>query len=202
MEYPKPSMSVHAGARSPSFKSAMKPLWDYIYLGFWIAGLMAVGDLFAQHYSGAKDIKSIKWMRTARYASIGMGFIGPTIKYWFNIVHPWLVNQQRNYAFANLKEIVNVQLYLAPTLNLGVVFLSNLSKSDCAEYTEQGMREKYISVMESYYKFWPAVHMFSTFVIKPNSKLFFANIMAIWWFTYLSIQINECFEGCEYSSET
>lgn len=195
-------MNAHAGAPSPSLKSSLKPLWDYIFQGFWIACLMAVGDLFAQHYSGAKDIKSIKWMRTFKYASIGMGFIGPTMKYWLNIVHPWLAHQQRNYAFANLKEIVNVQLYLAPTLNLGVVFLSNLSKSDRAEDMEQGMREKYISVMESYYKFWPAVHMFSTFVIKPNSKLFFANIMAIWWFTYLSILLDECFEGCKHSGET
>uniref|UniRef100_A0A1A9VQ73 Mitochondrial inner membrane protein Mpv17 n=1 Tax=Glossina austeni TaxID=7395 RepID=A0A1A9VQ73_GLOAU len=195
-------MNAHAGVRSPSRKSSLKPFWDYIYQGFWIACLMAVGDLFAQLYSGAKDIKSIKWMRTVKYASIGMGFIGPTIKYWLNIIRPWLANQQQNYAFASLKGIVNVQLYLAPTLNLGVVFLSNLSKSDRAEDMGQGMREKYISVMKSYYKFWPAIHMFSKFLIKRNSRIFFHNIMAIWWFTYLSLLLDECSEGCKHSSET
>lgn len=170
--------------------SCFRSMWACLWESCCIALVMSVGDLLAQRCSGAKDLKSIKWMRTVKYASIGLCFIGPVMKCWFNIMHPWFQNQQ-NYRFADFKQVVNDQLYLPPMLNLGLVFLSNLSKSNSPEEMEKGIRDKYISIMKSHYAFWPGVQILGAFVVKPNARLLFANIMAIWWFTYVSIELNE-----------
>uniref|UniRef100_A0A1A9WB10 Mitochondrial inner membrane protein Mpv17 n=1 Tax=Glossina brevipalpis TaxID=37001 RepID=A0A1A9WB10_9MUSC len=150
---------------------------------------MGVGDLLAQHYSGVKDLNSVNWVRTAKYASIGLCFMGPALTYWSNIMHPWMC-VQRNRTTAVFKQIISDQIYLAPTLNLGLVSLSDLSDTNSYEEIEQRICEKYILVIKRHYAFWPAVQLFCTFVIQPNLQLFFANAIAIGWFGYMSTVLN------------
>uniref|UniRef100_A0A1A9ZBK6 Mitochondrial inner membrane protein Mpv17 n=1 Tax=Glossina pallidipes TaxID=7398 RepID=A0A1A9ZBK6_GLOPL len=145
-----------AAAQGPS-------MWACLWESCCIALVMSIGDLLAQRHSGVKDLKSIKWMRTFKYASIGLCFIGPVMKCWFNIMHPGFQNQQ-NCRFADFKQVVNDQLYLPPMLNLGLVFLTNFSKSNSPEEMEKGIRDKYISIMKSHYTFWPGVQILGAFV--------------------------------------
>uniref|UniRef100_A0A1A9WEV4 Mitochondrial inner membrane protein Mpv17 n=1 Tax=Glossina brevipalpis TaxID=37001 RepID=A0A1A9WEV4_9MUSC len=150
---------------------------------------MGLGDLLAQHYDGANSLNSIKWFRTVKYASIGFFFIGPALNYWSNIMHPWSC-LQRNRTFAVLKQIISDQIYLAPSLNLGLVFLSDILSANSYADTEKRICEKYIFVMKRHYVFWPAVQLFCTFAIQPNLQLLLANTLAVGWFAYLSIMLN------------
>ncbi|KAI9582108.1 hypothetical protein GQX74_011603 [Glossina fuscipes] len=171
------------------FKSSLKTLCNYFFGGCRTAFLMGAGDLLAQHYGGVKDLNSVNWVRTVKYATIGLCFMGPVLTYWSNIMHPW-VCLQRNRTSAVFKQIISDQIYLAPTLNLGLVCLSDFADANFFAEIEQHMCEKYIFVMKRHYAFWPAVQIFCTFVIQPNLQLFFANAIAIGWFAYLSTVLN------------
>lgn len=172
------------------FRHSFKTLCSYFFGGCRTAFLMGSGDLLAQNYGGAKNLRSINWIRTITYSSIGLLFIGPALTYWSNIMHPWSC-VQRNRTFAVFKQIISDQIYLAPSLNLGLVCLSDLTKENRNAGMERRICEKYMFVMKRHYVFWPAVQVFCTFVIQPSLQLFFANTIAIGWFAYLSIMLNK-----------
>uniref|UniRef100_A0A1A9UIQ7 Mitochondrial inner membrane protein Mpv17 n=1 Tax=Glossina austeni TaxID=7395 RepID=A0A1A9UIQ7_GLOAU len=172
-----------------SGKHSFKTLCSYFFGGCRTAFLMGSGDLLAQHYGGAKNLRSINWIRTITYSSIGLFFIGPALTYWSNIMHPWSC-VQRNRTFAVFKQIISDQVYLAPSLNLGLVCLSDITNENRYAGMERRICEKYMFVMKRHYLFWPAIQVFCTFVIQPSLKLFFANTIAIGWFAYLSIMLN------------
>uniref|UniRef100_A0A1A9ZMY8 Mitochondrial inner membrane protein Mpv17 n=1 Tax=Glossina pallidipes TaxID=7398 RepID=A0A1A9ZMY8_GLOPL len=137
-------------------RHSFKALCSYFFGGCRTAFPMGSGDLLAQHYGGAKNMRSINWIRTITSSSIGLFFIGPALTYWSNIMHPWSC-VQRNRTFAVFKQIISDQIYLAPSLNLGLVCLSDLTNENRYAGMERRIFEKYMFVMKRHYVFWSAV---------------------------------------------
>lgn len=162
-----------------------KPLLNHVMAGCRLAFIMGTGDLMAQRYRGLDNLQNVDWLRLSKFASIGLIFVGPTVTHWYRVINPILSMQTAPISVVS-RRILNDQMFLAPAVNIGLLSIPGIVKTESRDRVEQHIRGEYASLMTHHYTFWPAVQLFSSVFIHPHLQLIFIGSMAVAWFAYVS----------------
>lgn len=164
---------------------AVKPIINHVMSGCRLAFIMGSGDLMAQRYRGLDNLQNVDWLRTSKFASIGLLFMGPTVTYWYRVINPILSMQNAPITVVG-RRIFNDQVFLAPAVNIGLLSMPGVVRTESRDRVEQHISVEYASLMMHHYTFWPAVQLFSSVFIHPQLQLIFLGGMAVGWFAYVS----------------
>ncbi|XP_065365410.1 mpv17-like protein [Calliphora vicina] len=166
-------------------KSTIITIFHYVTGSCRIAFLMGAGDVLMQHYNGAKEIKHINWKRSAKFATIGLCFMGPILTYWKSLVSI-IVNASHSHTTRTLKQLFCDQIYLAPCINLGIITMSSVLENESVVELEKHISEYFPYIIKRHYMLWPGVQFFGSLCIQPTLQIGFANLFAVLWYAYLS----------------
>lgn len=167
-------------------KSTVRTIFHYVVGSCSTALLMGAGDVLIQYFNGVPELRKIDWQRTAKFSSIGFCFTGPVLTYWSSIVKSVVGVGKSHVLLATLKQLVCDQIFLAPSLNLGVVTLAGVMNYESMFEIEKRIAEDFPYIIKRHYMLWPAVQFFGKMCIQPSLQLLFANSIAIIWFALIS----------------
>ena len=169
-----------------SLKVTLRTIFHYVASSCRLAIFMGAGDVIMQTYNASnKDKKEIDWIRTIKFATIGLCFMGPVLTYWKSIVNKFIIVEQTRTARI-VQQMFCDQVYLAPCLNLGIITMSGLVEYESVTVIEKRIGEFFPCIIKKHYMLWPGVQFFGSKCIQPSLQVSFANTIAVMWYAYLS----------------
>ncbi|KNC33980.1 hypothetical protein FF38_10188 [Lucilia cuprina] len=176
---------------SGPLKLTIRTIFHYVASSCRLALFMGAGDVIMQNYNNTnKEMKQINWRRSAKFATIGLCFMGPILTYWKNIVGS-VVSVHNSYSGRILKQFLCDQIYLAPCINLGIITVKGVLENESIEEIEKSISVKFPLIIKRHYMLWPAVQFFGSLCIQPSLQIGFANCIAVLWYSYLSGILHE-----------
>ncbi|XP_077293471.1 mitochondrial inner membrane protein MPV17 [Arctopsyche grandis] len=176
-------------------------MWRSIRIASLQTGsLMAVGDLVAQTLvegrrpfspststSTSKSTPSVDWIRTVRFASIGVFLGGPALRLWYGALNKYIGSTGR---IVTLKKVVVDQCLFAPSFV--TIFISTQSALEGKTYREieNDLRANYIDIMKTNYCVWPWVQMTNFYFVPLQYQVLLVQSVALFWNTYISWKTN------------
>ncbi|EGU89103.1 protein SYM1 [Fusarium oxysporum f. sp. raphani 54005] len=146
------------------------------------AFLFATGDVTAQQLVEKKGVEKHDLVRTGRMALYGGFVFGPVATTWFAFLAR-RVNVPGNKKAEVLTRVACDQLGFAPVM-IGV-FLSSMATME-GKSAQERIDKAWWPALKANWMLWPAVQVINFSLIPLQYRLFFANIIAIGWNSYLS----------------
>ncbi|KAH7256426.1 protein SYM1 [Fusarium tricinctum] len=143
--------------------------------------LFVTGDVTAQQLVEKKGIQKHDFVRTGRMALYGGLVFGPVASNWFNFLARNV--NLRNKKAEVLARVACDQLGFAPVM-IGV-FLGSMATME-GKSAQERIEKTWWSALKANWLLWPAVQFINFSFIPLQHRLFFANIIAIGWNSYLS----------------
>ncbi|TMW50346.1 hypothetical protein DOY81_004581 [Sarcophaga bullata] len=143
-----------------SMKVTLRTIFHYVASSCRLAIFMGAGDVIMQTYNASnKDKKEIDWIRTIKFATIGLCFMGPVLTYWKSIVNKFIIVEQTRTTRI-IQQMFCDQVYLAPCLNLGIITMSGLVEHESVTAIEKRIGEFFPCIIKKHYMLWPGVQFF------------------------------------------
>ncbi|XP_073830916.1 mitochondrial inner membrane protein MPV17 [Musca autumnalis] len=169
--------------------SNIRFLRPYVAEGLRAAGIMASGDVLAQTFVEKKSFKDVDLIRTAKYGSMGMLFVGPILKYWYGLLDRQIRGKQG--VSRALKKMVVDQAIMAPSLNLVIASLLGLINNEKPHDIAERLKVQYPDIMKTNYMIWPAVQILNFGLIPLRYQVVFVQTVAVFWNCFVSQTLNE-----------
>lgn len=165
-------------------------LLPYLAEGSRAAGIMATGDVLAQTVVEKKDIKDIDYIRTLKYGSLGLLFVGPVLKYWYGLLDRKISTKQ-NLLQRTVKKMLVDQSVMAPSINLTITALVGLINEERRDVIKERIKVQYPDIMKNNYMIWPAVQMINFSLVPLKYQVVFAQLVAVVWNCFVSQLLND-----------
>ncbi|XP_058985854.1 mpv17-like protein [Musca domestica] len=169
--------------------SNIRFLRPYVSEGLRAAGIMGAGDILAQTVVEKKSFKDIDLIRTAKYGSLGMLFVGPVLKYWFGLLDRQIRGKQG--VQRALKKMAVDQAIMAPSLNLAIASLVGLINNEKPGDIAERLKTQYPDIMKTNYIIWPAVQILNFGLVPLRYQVVFVQTIAVFWNCFVSQRLNE-----------
>ncbi|KAM7349661.1 mitochondrial inner membrane protein MPV17 [Cochliomyia hominivorax] len=162
----------------------------YLAEGSRAAGIMATGDMLAQTLVEKKDFKEIDYVRTIKYGSLGLLYVGPALKYWYALLDRKISTNQGRLQRTVKKMLVD-QAVMAPALNLSITALVGLINEENSNTIKERIKVQYPDIMKNNYMLWPAVQMINFSFIPLKYQVVFVQLVAVIWNCFISQLLND-----------
>jgi len=150
--------------------------------------LMCAGDLISQTFVEKKDARSIDLYRTLRFGLVGFIVVGPVLRTWYGFLERRIV--MKTPAMTALAKMATDQLVFAPIFLFNFMGLMGFLNGLNSRQIESDIRANYGDVMYRNYQLWPAAQMINFGLVPLQHRVLFAQIVAVFWNTYLSYKTN------------
>lgn len=165
-------------------------LGPYVAEGMRAAAIMATGDVLAQTVVEKKKFRDIDVIRTVKYGSLGMLFVGPTLKYWFGLLDRTIKGKQGTVSRA-LKKMAVDQAIMAPALNFAIAGMVGLINNEKPLEIKERLKTQYPDIMKTNYMIWPAVQIINFGLVPLRYQVVFVQTIAVFWNCFVSQMLNE-----------
>ncbi|XP_061396679.1 mpv17-like protein [Musca vetustissima] len=169
--------------------SSIRSLRPYLAEGLRAAGIMGTGDILAQTVVEKKSLKDVDLIRTAKYGSLGMLFVGPVLKFWFGLLDRQIRGRQG--VQRALKKMAVDQVIMAPSLNLAIASMVGLINNEKPQEIAERIKTQYPDIMKTNYMIWPAVQILNFGLVPLRYQVVFVQTIAVFWNCFVSQMLNE-----------
>ncbi|CAN8032019.1 hypothetical protein HPB47_002281 [Ixodes persulcatus] len=150
------------------------------------ATVMLSSDLMTQKLVERRD--SIDVQRAVRFFLVGLAYSGPTQRAWLILMDKRLVRSTG--PVATVKKLVLDQLAFAPVSVFGFLGVLGVLQGRNMADIERSIREKYSTMMKTFYKLWPVAQIINFRYVPLPYRLLYANCVSLVWNTYTSWKAN------------
>uniref|UniRef100_A0A1I8Q099 Mitochondrial inner membrane protein Mpv17 n=1 Tax=Stomoxys calcitrans TaxID=35570 RepID=A0A1I8Q099_STOCA len=168
----------------------LRLIGPYVSEGLRAAAIMGTGDILAQTVVEKKQMKDIDVIRTMKYGSLGMLFVGPVLKYWFGLLDRTIRGKQGSVS-RTLKKMAVDQTIMAPALNFTIAGLVGLINSEEPRQIMERIKVQYPDIMKTNYMIWPAVQIINFGLVPLRYQVVFVQTIAVFWNCFVSQMLNE-----------
>ncbi|XP_075157042.1 mitochondrial inner membrane protein MPV17 [Haematobia irritans] len=161
----------------------------YVSEGIRAAAIMGTGDILAQVVE-KKQLKDVDLIRTMKYGSLGMLFVGPVLKYWFGLLDRTIRGKQGSVS-RTLKKMAVDQTIMAPSLNFAIAGMVGLINSEEPKQILERIKVQYPDIMKTNYMIWPAVQIINFGLVPLRYQVVFVQTIAVFWNCFVSQMLNE-----------
>ncbi|XP_065366310.1 mpv17-like protein [Calliphora vicina] len=172
------------------FARTASRITPYLAEGSRAAGIMAAGDVLAQTLVEKKDFKDIDYVRTIKFGSLGLLFVGPTLKYWYALLDRSISTNQ-NRLQRTVKKMLVDQAIMAPALNLSITALVGVINEESSDTIKERIKVQYPDIMKNNYMLWPAVQMINFSIVPLKYQVVFVQLVAVIWNCFVSQLLND-----------
>ena len=145
--------------------------------------LMCVGDGFAQMLVEKKPLAQFDWKRSSRFFLFGTFIAGPTLRTWYITLDKIAKGTPK---VAAMKKMAMDQLLFAPVfISFFLTSMTFFATGSMTTATEK-CRHNFLEVLITNWKIWPAAQILNFYFVPLNWRLIFANVIAVFWNTYLA----------------
>ncbi|CAH1183128.1 unnamed protein product [Phaedon cochleariae] len=145
--------------------------------------LMGTGDLIAQTVVEKKSIAEVDFGRTARFSTLGLVLVGPTLTTWYKCLEK-LYGTSKKYRV--IKKVATDQLCFVPCFHAVFITSINVLNGHDWAFTKEQLRLKYVDVVTSNYALWPAVQLVNFRFVPLSYQVLVVQCVAVFWNVYLS----------------
>uniref|UniRef100_T1JD42 Mitochondrial inner membrane protein Mpv17 n=1 Tax=Strigamia maritima TaxID=126957 RepID=T1JD42_STRMM len=147
--------------------------------------IMGTGDVISQMLVDGKEIQELDTTRTARFAAMGMFFVGPTVRGWYVVLERLFGTN--GFATTAMKKMLTDQLFFAPLFIGNFMVVMGLVQHQPFPKVWDKLNEEYLDVLQANYMIWPAVQTINFYlvplqhrIIVINSTLLITNSYLMW----------------------
>ncbi|XP_050426354.1 mpv17-like protein [Adelges cooleyi] len=151
----------------------------------WQTGFVSfgLGDLTAQMYIEDTKLDKVDWVRTFRFATVGL-FVGPRVQRF--TTHSVLMKFGKARCPNTPVNIAVDKILLAPFANAGIVAYSRIISGDDWPQARKKAEECCIPITVNSFMVWPAMQMINHFIVPAKYSEFVATLVSVFWNAYLS----------------
>lgn len=113
---------------------------------------------------------------------------GPALTKWYGILEKYIGSESKTSA---LKKVAADQLIFAPNFLLIFIVSINTLQMKPWKETKENLIKNYPDILKTNYKIWPFVQMINFYLMPLNYQVVFAQIVALFWNTYLSFKTQQ-----------
>ncbi|VDN11449.1 unnamed protein product [Dibothriocephalus latus] len=146
-----------------------------------LAVIMGCGDIISQKIIERQSEWDI--VRTAKFGSIGLLFVGPVLHTWYSFVDRFYRGKG---AVRTLKMVATDQLVMAPVMIFCIIGLVGFTRHWDVKEAKQSISSSYVGAVLTNYKIWPATQFINFTFVPLHLRLFVVNFVALFWNSYLS----------------
>ncbi|XP_067636100.1 mpv17-like protein [Eurosta solidaginis] len=165
-------------------------LQSLFYEGVRVAGIMGAGDVICQTWVDKRKINNIDVGRTLRFASVGLFYVGPALKIWYGTLDK-IVNKADPPFKRGLKKMALDQFAFAPGFVASLIGIFGLMNGDSTKTVQKRLKKDYLDILIKNYMLWPPAQMINFSLVPIQYQVFFAQVVAVIWNTYLSMALND-----------
>lgn len=143
-----------------------------------------LGDVICQTFEMKADkSKSFNWMRAFRQGTFGV-LMTPYLHLQFNVIIPKYFPPSAKFSLAKI-------LLYDQTINASVFIFAFFTYLDlcCGMEIKESLKNTLVKFPETIvanWKLWPMAQIINFTIMPPPYRVFFANIVGLFWNTYLS----------------
>jgi len=147
---------------------------------------MGAGDAICQSYI-EKELKPYDWLRTAKFAGVGLFVVGPTLQVWYRVLDRYILYTGAKGA---LMKVGVDQLLFAPIFL--VTFLSSMGalNGESTDQIKSKLEKEYFNVLTTNWKVWSVFQSVNFYFIPLQHRVMAAQTAALFWNVYLSYVTN------------
>ncbi|XP_020299403.1 protein Mpv17 isoform X2 [Pseudomyrmex gracilis] len=143
---------------------------------------MGLGDQIAQNFI-ENNSKTIDFIRTMKFAGIGLFISGPATRIWYGILDKYIGSKGHSVA---IKKVVCDQLLFAPTFLAVLLVIIGLSQGKDIERLKIKMSNEYNDILINNYKLWPMVQLVNFSLVPLHYQALVVQSVALLWNSYIS----------------
>jgi len=136
-----------------------------------------------------KQLVDIDWKRTAKFAGIGLFYLGPSLHVWYGFLNRTVAVKQPALQ-RSLKKMLVDQIVFAPIFTLSMLAVFGVVNGEKQEKIEDRVKNDYVDIMKRNYMLWPAAQIINFGLVPLKYQVTFAQIVAVIWNTYMSAVLN------------
>ncbi|CAG9854202.1 unnamed protein product [Phyllotreta striolata] len=153
--------------------------------------LMGAGDCIAQTIVEKTDYNQIDGRRTARYAFVGLVFVGPALTTWYTFLNRKLPQSRRLFSAGALMKVALDQLVFAPLFLPIWMATVNFMEGKSLAHIKNELNLKYTDILLTNYTVWPTVQMLNFGLVPIKFQVMFTQTIGVLWNTYLSHKVHD-----------
>ncbi|OQS07415.1 putative protein-like [Thraustotheca clavata] len=147
------------------------------------ASIGVVGEIIA-HGLKNKSLNGLSTRRMAAFGLYGGVMTAPIMHLWYGFLEKYRVNGKS--LSPTLKLLLDRLVLTPPFLTITMTCLSLLTGSTIKS-TKELLRRNYVAALMMNWKVWTCTQYLSFNYIPPHLRVFWGNIVALWWNCYLSL---------------
>lgn len=148
--------------------------------------LMGAGDVICQTCI-EKESKGYDWMRTARFAGVGLFVVGPTLQAWYKTLDRYILYSGAKGA---LMKVGVDQLVFAPIFLVTFISTMGTLNGETMDKIKKKLEQDYFNVLTTNWKVWGIFQTFNFYFIPLQHRVMAAQTAALFWNVYLSYVTN------------
>lgn len=153
--------------------------------------LLCVGDVGAQFLVERRHPRDFDVQRTATFGVMGLVFIGPSLKTWYQILDKVVGTSGKTVA---VKKVFLDQAFFAPILIFGFFSVLGVLQRKSVEDIKSKIEQDYVEVVKAGWMIWPAAQLVNFYFTPPQHRILFVNTVSLFWNTYLAYKTSKLVE--------
>lgn len=149
--------------------------------------LSALGNLLSQHIEQRRKSKSsaknVDLVALLRFASYGLFFTGPLSHYFYLFLENVIPSST---PMAGLRRLLLERLIVAPAFLFLFFIVMNFLEGKDLNSLNKKLKDSYWSALKMNWKVWTPFQFINVNYIPVQFRVLFANMVAFFWYTYLS----------------